>query len=78
MSVEMTGGETAWLLLLAVPALSAVLVFWHIQAYLADPRRHELNEAWFAQFEEFMRRKYRDPELRGRVHALDGHFHNQR
>jgi hypothetical protein len=73
----MAAAEASWLGALLLLVLAAVLVFWRIQLYLADPRRRELNEEWFARFEEFIRQKYRDPELKRRVHALDGHFQNR-
>lgn len=64
-----------WLALLFVLAVSAVCIFIDVQAYLADPRRKEYNEAWFAQFEAYMRAEYkRNPELAWRTDCFHSHF----
>lgn len=75
----MAGSADSLLLaLLALAVFGAVLVFLRIQLYLADPRRREYNEQWFAQFEAHLRARYRDRELQWRTQALDGHFQNSR
>ena len=54
--------------------LAATVVFWDLQTYLQDPRRKELNEAWFARFEAFRQARYRAGGLAWRADAFHGHF----
>lgn len=61
---------------LIVLVLCAVVLFWRVQAYLADPLRHERNEQWFQQFEQNMRQRYRNQELLWRKHILEAQFHD--
>jgi hypothetical protein len=70
----MYGLENAMVTLIAALAVLATLVFWNIQVYLHDPRRRELNDAWFTQFEEHIRKRYQDPELEQRVHVMERQF----
>ena len=62
--------------LMAALMFCAIILFWRVQAYLADPLRHQRNEQWFQQFEEQMRRRYRNRELHWRKHILEAQFHD--
>ena len=73
----MSGSEELLGAVLPVLIAAAVAVFWRIQLYLADPHRQELNEAWFKQFEQFLRSRYRDRELRWRIHVLETQLRNR-
>lgn len=68
----------SWLALPLAMVVVAVYIFIDVQTYLADPHRKEFNEAWFAQFESFMRSKYKDPELRWRADCFHMHFDGTR
>jgi len=65
----------AWVV--CVLLIVAALVFWHIQVYLNHPRRRELNERWFDEFEQHLWQRYQDRELAWRYTALEGHFQDQ-
>lgn len=71
--------ETAmlWVALLGMASAAAVVVFIEIQAYLHDPERKVRNEAWFAKFDENMRKRYSDPALAWRITCFQGHFDSQ-
>ena len=72
------GGEEFWLTMIGGLIALAIVVFLRIQSYMEDPRRAEFNERWFAQFEDQLRRRYRDRELLWRTYALDGQFQGRR
>ena len=52
----------------------AVLIFIYIQHYLQDPRRKEINNEWFAQFEANQRAHYSRPGMGWRARDLREHF----
>ena len=66
----------SWLALPLAMVVVAVYIFIDVQIYLADPHRKEYNEAWFAQFDQYVRSKYKDPELRWRADCFHMHFDN--
>lgn len=65
------------IVLLLMIIAAAVALFWRIQVYFADPRRQELNEKWFARFEQFIRSRYRDRELHWRTYVLEAQFRDK-
>ena len=65
------------LLWLPATLLAATVVFVRVQLYLNDPLRRQLNEEWFAVFEENRARRYLDGELDWRLAALRGHWAGQ-
>jgi len=70
----MPGIDGLYLSLIIAMIVSAIVIFLRVQLYLADPRRQELNEQWFARFEEYMRQRYRDDELHWRTYILEAQF----
>jgi len=69
--------DTALATLIVVLIAVAVVLFVRIQAYMENPRRKEINEEWFADFEANLRQRYRaDKELSWRMHILEEQFHD--
>jgi uncharacterized membrane protein len=70
--------DAVYLSVLVFMIIVAIVIFLRVQLYLADPRRRELNEQWFARFEEYMRRRYSDGELNWRTYILEAQFREPR
>ena len=63
-----------FVVLLLAGTMAAVLIFIRIQLIMADPRRRELEAAWFAAFEENVAQRYDDGEIEWRVRDLHEHW----
>lgn len=70
-------GWDNWMALLLALVAVAVAVFIRIQAWLNDPRRTEFNERWYAEFESYLKSRYRDDSIRWRAQELSSHFQKQ-
>ena len=57
-----------------IACLTAVVVFWRIQAYLQDPRRDELNAQWYMKFDEYVKQRYLEDDLDWRYRDLHRHW----
>lgn len=65
------------LVLVACLVFGSVVMFAIIQSWLADPHREEYNREWFRRFDEQMRERYENPELRWRYLAMSNHWAHQ-
>ncbi|MCC7477125.1 hypothetical protein IT575_01595 [bacterium] len=63
-----------FVVLLLAGSLACVLLFIQIQRILADPRRREFNERWFAAFEEHVAQRYDEDGIEWRVRDLHEHW----
>lgn len=70
--------DILYLGLIGALIICASVVFLRVQIYLADPLRQERNEQWFAQFEAYLRQRYRDRDLQWRTQVLEMQFRDRR
>ena len=66
--------EIIGVLLYTLLTAGAVIVFVLLQLMLTDPRRPDINKAWFEQFESNMLARYSDRKLNWRVNIFSELF----
>jgi hypothetical protein len=57
--------------------ITAVFTFIQIQLWMHNPRRRQLNEEWFKQWENYRRSRYNTREMLDSIEGFSEHFHRE-